>query len=135
MAISQDGTSLSLADHGRFYDPIQTGNPWWYYFPSLAANRAGDMVLGFSGSTATNYISAFYTWRLGCGSVLQQPVLLQAGTVKPAVSRWGDYSATALDPTDGFSVWTVQEYAEPVSFHGTMPSKWGTVVSRIKPHR
>ena len=135
LAISQDGTSLSLADHGRVYDPAQNDNPWWYYSPSLSVNRAGDMAMGFSGSTATNYISAFYTWRLGCGFVLQPPVLLQTGVVKPGVPRWGDYSATALDPTDGFSVWTVQEYADTYLINGIDFKRWGTIVSRIKPHR
>jgi len=55
LQISPDGTTLALADHGRVFDPAAT-NAWWYYFPSLIVNCAGDMVAGFSGSSPTNYI-------------------------------------------------------------------------------
>ena len=127
-------TNTSSTTNGREYNPAQTDAPWWYYFPSLAVNKAGDLVMGFSGSTATNYISAFYTWRVGCGFTLDPPVLLQAGTVKPGVTRWGDYSATTLDPADGFSAWTVQEYAEPVWYLESFWNRWGTVAARITPH-
>jgi len=46
------------------------------YFPSLMVNCAGDMVMGFSGSSATNYISAYYTWRLNNGPTLDTPRLI-----------------------------------------------------------
>ena len=53
---------LSYYKHGRIYDAAPT-NMLWYYFPSIAVNCAADMMLGFSGSSATNYISAYYAWR------------------------------------------------------------------------
>jgi hypothetical protein len=37
----------------------------------LIINCAGDMVMGFSGSSATNYIGAYYSWRLSSASVLE----------------------------------------------------------------
>ena len=96
-------------------------------------NCAGDMVAGFSGSTATNYIGTFYTWRLSSGATLGQPVVIQAGTTN-SVSGWGDYSATTLDPTDDWSFWTVQEYATPAQLApGVFVNRWGTVIARIKP--
>src|SRR5207249_3090803 len=99
------------------------------YFPSLMVNCAGDMVAAFSGSSSNSYVSTFYTWRVSSGAILTQPGLIQAGT-SGAPNRWGDYSATTLDPTDDWSFWTVQEYAG--HFGGF--NRWGTVISRIKPN-
>jgi len=87
--ISPDNTTLTLAEHGRVYDPA-ISNAWWYYFPSLAVNCPGDMVMGFSGSSATNYIGSFYSYRLANGAMLNQPRLFWAGTTNSIAFRWGD---------------------------------------------
>jgi hypothetical protein len=126
--VSPDATTLTLAAHGRVYDPAAS-NAWWYYFPSLAVNCPGDMVMGFSGSSSTNYISAFYTWRLANGLTLGAPRMLQSGNTNFVSAPWGDYSATTLDPSDDWSFWTVQEYAFPFQGFG----RWGTVISKIRP--
>ncbi|HQU13735.1 MAG TPA: hypothetical protein PKV70_05760, partial [Thermodesulfobacteriota bacterium] len=45
-------------------------------------------------------------------------------------NRWGDYSATVVDPTDNVTFWTVQEYAAiPIS--GI--SQWGTWWGKFTP--
>jgi hypothetical protein len=38
-------------------------------------------------------------------------------------SRWGDYSATCVDPSDGLTFWTIQEYAKGSENWGTW---WGS---------
>jgi len=130
--VSPDGSSLALGEYGRVFDSSQTDSPWWYYYPSLMVNCAGDVVVGFSASTKTNYIGAFYTWRVAGGAAFQPPVFLQAGTAEFTGQgrRWGDYSATTLDPTDDWSFWKVQEYAG--GLWGT--NQWATVIARIKPN-
>jgi len=40
-------------------------------------------------------------------------------------NRWGDYSATVVDPTDNVTFWTLQEYAQTPD-PGTGASRWGT---------
>jgi len=95
-------------------------------------NCTGDMVAGFSGSGLTNYISAFYTWQLNGGSMLDRPRAFQSATVKFAGTRWGDYSATRLDPNDDWSFWTVQQYAAQVQGPGGSVNKWATAIARIK---
>jgi hypothetical protein len=133
LEVGTNGTGLTLSDHGRVFDPAST-NAWWYHYPSLAVNCAGDMVAGFSGSSATNYVGAFYTWRLSSGVVLSQPSLIHPGTISYDLSRWGDYSATTVDPTDDWSFWTVQEYATPwTNQFGSIVGRWGTVIARLKP--
>ncbi len=57
------------------------------------------------------------------------------GVVEYDNTSWGDYSATTLDPTDDWSFWTVQEYANPwTGSQGFTFGRWGTVVSRIRPN-
>jgi len=126
------GGSLSHSAHGRIYDNTST-QPYYYYVPSLGVNCAGDMVIGFSGSSATNYIGAFYWWRFANGSMLNRPRLIRAGLTAFTNDRWGDYSATTLDPTDDWSFWTVQEYTDPAGDpHQDGYFPWETVVARIK---
>ena len=49
-----------IADWGRIYDEDpNTDDPMSYYYPSIAVNSKGDMVLGFSGSNRANYISDY----------------------------------------------------------------------------
>ena len=124
---------LAYSAHGRVYDATATTNEQYYYFPSLMVNCAGDMVMGFSGSSATNYIGAYYTWRLSSGATLEKPRAIQAGLVAYDFPRWGDYSATTLDPADDWSFWTVQEYADPAGADEGGEHPWGTVIGKLKP--
>ena len=92
-------------------------------------NISGDMVVGLSGSRATEYFGAFYSWRRADGSMSAAPLLLQAGRSYFNSIKWGDYSATVLDPADGLSFWTFQEYSEA---GGGSPADWGTWPTKIK---
>ena len=42
--------------------------------------------------------------------------------------RWGDYTATSLDPNNGLTFCTVQEYAETDPIDDTL---WGTWIATI----
>ena len=130
LQISADATGVTLSDHGRIFDCTRQTNAWWYYFPSLAVNCPGDMVAGFSGSSASNYISAFYSSRLANGSRLREPRLIQAGTTSYNPDQFGDYSATGIDPADDWSFWTVQEVATPTGF---LRPPWATFIAKIRP--
>jgi len=126
--------TLSYDSHGRIYDQSSTTNAFYYYFPSLAVNCAGDMVLGFSGSSADSYIGAYYSWRTAGGASLEHPRFIQAGRTNYAVldRRWGDYSATTSDPVDDWSFWSIQQYADP-SGDPEGQYVWKTVIAKIRP--
>lgn len=137
LTVDAQRATLSYGGHGQFYDNSSGSNVYWYYYPSLVVNCAGDMVTGFSGSSATNYIGAFYASRLSDGSNFLSPHLIQDGTPNYTgggldPTRWGDYSATTLDPTNDWTFWTVQEYASP-SRDPLGGAEWSTVISKIRP--
>ena len=75
--ISADDFALTLVDHSRVFGAFSTTNALWYHFPSLVVNWAGDMVTGFSGSSVSSYVGAYYCWRLASGVELNQPRLVQ----------------------------------------------------------
>ena len=120
--------TLTTYDHGRVYDSAAS-SPYFYYFPSLMVNSAGDMAMGFSGSRDTEHIGAFYTGRRANDprGQMRTVQMIQAGRSYFDFNRWGDYSYTSLDPNDGLSFWTIQQYAEtPIPGNSQMYGLWVT---------
>ncbi len=110
------------------------------YFPSIAVNPDGDIVIGYSGSDSSTYISGFYTAGRYNGSSTTNSVTWGQNTVTAAGAgsyvvtfggtrnRWGDYSATTIDPADPGIFWTIQEYVSSTN-------NWRTRVTEVIPTR
>ena len=88
-----------------------------YTYPSIAANAAGGFMIGFnrSGNSPDGNPSAYdvechYD---GTNAVCASPLLLAAGQSVTFDARWGDYSATAIDPTNPDIFWTSLEITDP----------------------
>lgn len=105
-----------------------------YYFGTLAVNANSDVVLGCSGSSPTEYISAFVAGRRANdppGST-SLPIRLMAGEGPymqldyAGRNRWGDYSLTSVDPVDDQTIWSIQQYART-------SNRWGTWIARLAP--
>ena len=102
-----------LLQHGVISDPQHE-----YLYPSIAANEFGDVVIGFSRSGLDEFVSAYAVVGDTISGLTEfgDPILLQAGVANyfqdfgTGLNRWGDYSATTLDPTDPFRFWTIQEW-------------------------
>ena len=128
---------------GRLDDPTATATNGgaFYAFPSLAVNRLGDVLLGYSGFSSAVYASAGYSLRSWSDppNTLRQGSLLKAGEgvywrMGTGVSnRWGDYSHTVVDPLDDLSLWTVQEYAVAPAGPGRDAGRWGTWWGQVVP--
>jgi hypothetical protein len=100
---------------------------------ALSVHANGDGLVGCSGSKTNEFIGAFYQgMKAGNWS---RSYLLQAGRTSWTSDRWGDYSATSLDPTDD-SFWTVQEFSslayDVEATNRVAYSIWGTWIGQIK---
>jgi hypothetical protein len=118
---------------------IDGGSGVHHYFPSIAVNCAGDACIGFTRSRSTLHAEGVYALRLAADALgtLRPVRVLKDGedwyykTFGGTRNRWGDYSATLVDPVDDKTFWTHQEYARPHSGAGDDGSRWGTMWGRI----
>ena len=114
------------------------------FFPSIAVNTNGVIVIGCNGSSGSSFVSsyAFVGAVNGGTTTFDGPYLLQSGAVSyhgddeleaslldmPAFSRWGDYSATSVDPSDPNIFWTIQIYPSDTDV-------WSTQITQINTAR
>jgi Ca2+-binding RTX toxin-like protein len=103
---------------------------------SIAMNGAGDMALGYSVSNGTSvYPGIRYAGRLSSDPLNTMPqgefTIVDGGSSSVA-TRWGDYSAMAVDPVDDCTFWYTDEY-EPATGRGTRIGafKFPSCVKRI----
>lgn len=110
--LSFDAASLALQESGFITDPALD-----LYYPSLAINEFGEIVIGMSGSSEAQYASSYAALGRTAGGVtdFDAPILLEAGLADyqrlggDGRNRFGDYSATVADPTSAHTFWTFQE--------------------------
>jgi hypothetical protein len=105
------------------------------FFPSIAANSAGVVVIGCNGCSSNTYVSCFtYVGHTAGGTTtLSGPNLVKSGLAtydyQPSgpgsIYRWGDYSATSVDPADPYRFWTIQMYP---AAHDT----WATYIAEVR---
>jgi hypothetical protein len=114
---------------GRIDDPT-AGN--FYAYPTLAVNQYGDVMLGYTHFGTGMYASAAYSMHLASDppNTMENEVMLKAGEASyfkdfgTGDNRWGDFTATVVDPVDDTSMWTIQEYAGHSNMWGTW---WGSI--------
>jgi hypothetical protein len=111
-----------------------------FYYGSIAVNDVDDVVIGFSGSGESQFVSSYVVHGQTVAGVttFEEPLLLQAGVATYVVTfgagrnRWGDYSTTVVDPMDPLTFWTVQEWVSAENI-------WSTQITQLKlqlpPHR
>jgi outer membrane protein assembly factor BamB len=121
---------------------VDGGSPSRFYaFPSIAVNKNEDVLLGFSSFADSEFASAQYAFRLftDAPNTMQTPTVLQPGKdcydkdLTSGRVRWGDYSATVVDPGDDTRMWTLQEYAETAAGPLRDDSRWGTRWGMLDP--
>jgi len=116
-----------ILQRGRVDDPTGVMS---YAFPTIAVNEFEDIMIGHNNFSLNQYASAAYSFRSHQDepNTFRDPFQYKDGkapyykTFGGGRNRWGDYSATMLDPVNGVDFWVLQEYAE-------LPSggdRWGT---------
>ncbi len=130
-----DPVNDSVYQYGRINDP---SGVLWVSYPSLAVTPGNDVLLGSTIVGSTIYASAAYLYRNASDNL---NVFRFSYTYKTGLApyfkdfgsgrnRWGDYSATSIDPANG-SFWTLQEYAKKPA--NTWGSSWARVSAAAFP--
>lgn len=101
------------------------------FFPSIAANADGTVVIGCNGSSINTFVSCYAIAGETQNGITTfgSPILLQSGATSyhgddeelsdTGESRWGDYSATSVDPSDSSRFWTIQMYPSDINIWST----------------
>src|SRR5437016_5885710 len=81
---------------------------------SAAMDQAGDIAVGYSASSSSLSPAIRYTGRTqsdALGTMRTETSLLAgAGSQTGGLSRWGDYTALRIDPSDDCTFWYTNEY-------------------------
>jgi hypothetical protein len=91
------------------------GDGLFRFMPSIAVDDAGNTAIGYSVSSGAVHPGIRYAGRLagdppndlGQG---EATLFTGAGSQTGGLTRWGDYSYTAVDPADGMTFWHTNEY-------------------------
>ncbi|MCB2219726.1 MAG: PKD domain-containing protein [Bacteroidetes bacterium] len=130
-SVNADGTGRAGV---RWYELRNTGGGWFMYqqgtyappdglyrwMGSAALNGNGDLAIGYSVSSSSMNPAIAYTGRYNAdalGSMTIPEVTIHTGAgSQSGTSRWGDYSAMSVDPSDDETFWYTQEYSNGGNF-------------------
>ena len=125
-----DASTNEVYQFGRVDEPGMH-----FTHPSIAVNALEEILIGYSSFSTSQYASASYSFRTAEDplNTLQDRYQFVDGkstyykTFGGSRNRWGDYSATDVDPLNDLNFWTLQEYAEsPTNTWGT----WWAMLNR-----
>jgi titin len=88
----------------------------WRWMGSVAADRQGNVALGYSLSSSTIFPSVAYTSRSvtdPLGTMLNPETVVGIGGHSGGADRWGDYTSMVVDPVDDCTFWYTGEYYGP----------------------
>jgi hypothetical protein len=102
-------TALAVYQQGT-YAPDSN----WRWMGSIARDKAGDILMGYSLSGPTIYPTVAFTGRTPSDPLgtMEGEQIIYAGTGVQVnlYGVWGDYSSVQLDYADGCTFWYVNEY-------------------------
>ena len=97
------------------------GDGLWRWMPSIAVDENGNTVIGYSTSSTTIVPSIRYAGRLANdppSNLAQGEAVMFAGvSAQTNGPRWGDYTRTEVDPSDGMSFYHINQYAQSGIWH------------------
>ena len=92
----------------------------WRWMPSVGVDQNGNTAIGYSTSSTTIYPSIRYAGRLAGdppSNLAQGEAIMFPGVGFHSGVRWGDYTRTEIDPSDGLSFWHINQYAQSGTWH------------------
>jgi hypothetical protein len=101
-----------------------SGSP--QFVPSLDIDAADSTGMTFDESSSSDYWSMYVTERIAADptGTMEAPLLAMAGTATSPDSLVGDSSDASVDPSDGLTFWSANEYEGSDS--------WDTRIARLK---
>ena len=107
------------------------GDGVWRFMPSVAVDASGNTAIGYATSNSSMFPGIRYAGRLASdppSDLAQGEATMFTGTGSQTGTngRWGDYSYTSIDPSDGMSFWTVGEY-----YATTSAFNWRTRIGKF----
>jgi hypothetical protein len=98
---------------------------------SAAQDSAGDIGIGYSASNTSIHPAIRYTGREAADPLntlrAETSMIEGPGSQTGGLSRWGDYSAMRIDPSDDCTFWYAQEY---IPSNGSF--NWNTQLTNFK---
>lgn len=104
----------TVFEQGTYAGDVPATDTTHRWMGSAAMNAGGDLAVGYSAASSSVFPSIRYAARFAAdvpGSLAQGEQTMFAGTgvQTDTGSRWGDYSALSLDPSDDCSFWYTTE--------------------------
>ena len=103
----------------------------WRWMPSIAVDANGNVAIGYSVSSPSIFPGIRYAGRFATdplNDLSQGEAIMTVGRgSQTEVDRWGDYTMTTIDPSDGVSFWHTNEY-----YQFTAPQRWFTRVGKFQ---
>jgi hypothetical protein len=104
--------AISIVDTGT-HAPADGFERW---MGAVTLDTQGNLGMGYTRGGNGQFTSVYYTGRetTDPAGQLQAEVQCVAGTGSQTGGggRWGDYSSTSIDPSDGCTFWTAQEFVQ-----------------------
>jgi hypothetical protein len=126
--VTNHSVSLNSRNAVRWYEfrnpnsptLFQSGNvknkTLFYWMGSIAQDKMGNTAVGFSTSSANDFPGITYVGRTASDKLGKMKkhggglTTAGGGSQTGGLSRWGDYSAMSVDPTDDCTFYYTQEY-------------------------
>jgi hypothetical protein len=124
--IRNPGGQPTVFQQGTVVDPDTD-----FWMGSIAMDQAGDIALGFSAMSHTQFSSVYVAGRTPSQppGKMFGPLVLAGGSGVQVNSfkRWGDYSSMTVDPKDDCTFWYTQEY-----YTASGSFNWATRIGAFK---
>jgi hypothetical protein len=120
--------NITLVNQGNI-DPNPSGN-MATYFGNLTVDTQGNIIIGYSASSPTQFASSAYITLNPNGTPTDSGKVLTSGqgvytlTDNNNVIRWGDYSGISLDPLNNLGFAVFNQFA-------TNANSWATTVGVV----
>ena len=93
-------------------------------YPSVAVARSGAALIAYSTFSREQHVSAQFVFIDRTGRISDEGLIKAGEDAIENTDRWGDYTATVVDPLDDDAFWSAQLYAKK--------DRWATYWAKVQ---